>query len=112
MCVSQHAVDERRGAPRSLYKQHTFTRKTADRKKEKNVKKMGNNDEPHATGSDDGGAVVEEDAVPPSFSPPPAAAAPVTFNTTVTASNVPTVLSKLRKWGDYASYGDPVKPSR
>lgn len=34
------------------------------------------------------------------------------LNTTFTDDNVPTVLSKLRKWGDYASYGDPVIPSR
>ena len=72
---------------------------------------MGTDDEPqHATG-DGGVAVVEEDAVPSSSSPT-SAAAQVILNTTVTASNVPTVLSKLRKWGDYASYGDPVKPSR
>jgi mRNA-capping enzyme len=30
----------------------------------------------------------------------------------VSATNVPTVLSKLQKWGDYASYGEPVAPSR
>ena len=34
------------------------------------------------------------------------------FNTAVTENNVPTVLSKLQKWGDYASYGEPVAPSR
>ena len=34
------------------------------------------------------------------------------FNTAVTKNNVPTVLSKLQKWGDYASYGEPVAPSR
>ena len=34
------------------------------------------------------------------------------LNTTVMATNVPTVLSKLQKWGDYASYGEPVKPSK
>ena len=33
------------------------------------------------------------------------------FNTAVTADNVPTVLSKLQKWGDYESYGTPVGPS-
>ena len=34
------------------------------------------------------------------------------FNTAVTADNVPTVLSKLQKWGDYESYGEPVFPSK
>ena len=34
------------------------------------------------------------------------------FNTRVTDTNVPTVLSKLQKWGDYESYGEPVGPSR
>ena len=34
------------------------------------------------------------------------------FNTAVTENNVPTVLSKLQKWGDYSSYGEPVAPSR
>ena len=32
----------------------------------------------------------------------------VVFNTTVTENNVPTVLSKLQKWGDYASFGEPA----
>jgi hypothetical protein len=36
----------------------------------------------------------------------------VVFNTAVTENNVPTVLSKLQKWGDYASFGEPVVPSR
>ena len=34
------------------------------------------------------------------------------FNTQLTDTNVPTVLSKLQKWGDYESYGEPVGPSR
>lgn len=33
------------------------------------------------------------------------------FNTVVTKDNVPTVLSKLQKWGDYESYGEPVGTS-
>lgn len=36
----------------------------------------------------------------------------VKINTTFSATNVPTVLSKLQKWGDYASFGTPVEPSR
>jgi hypothetical protein len=27
-------------------------------------------------------------------------------------THVPTVLTKLQKWGDYASFGEPVGPSR
>ena len=34
------------------------------------------------------------------------------FNTAVTDTNVPTVLNKLQKWGDYASFGEPVAPSK
>jgi hypothetical protein len=30
----------------------------------------------------------------------------------LSATNVPTVLSKLRKWGDYASFGEPALPSK
>ena len=58
-------------------------------------------------GSSDKGEDTEVDAVtglPESFSG--------VFNTRVTDTNVPTVLSKLQKWGDYESYGEPVGPSR
>ena len=58
-------------------------------------------------GSSDKGEETEVDAVtglPVSFSG--------VFNTRVTDTNVPTVLSKLQKWGDYESYGEPVGPSR
>ena len=58
-------------------------------------------------GSSDKGEDTEVDAVtglPVSFSG--------VFNTRVTDTNVPTVLSKLQKWGDYESYGEPVGPSR
>jgi hypothetical protein len=31
---------------------------------------------------------------------------------TENSAHVPSVLSKLQKWGDYASFGEPVQPSR
>ena len=67
----------------------------------------GSSPGPGDGGSSDKGEDTEVDAVtglPVSFSG--------IFNTQVTDTNVPTVLSKLQKWGDYESYGEPVGPSR
>jgi hypothetical protein len=67
----------------------------------------GSSPGPGDGGSSDKGEDTDVDAVtglPVSFSG--------IFNTQVTDTNVPTVLSKLQKWGDYESYGEPVGPSR
>ena len=67
----------------------------------------GSSPGPDDGGSSDKGEDTEVDAVtglPVPFSG--------VFNTQVTDTNVPTVLSKLQKWGDYDSYGEPVGPSR
>ncbi|KAF8067198.1 pir-1 [Scenedesmus sp. PABB004] len=49
---------------------------------------------------------------PETFEPDAAPAGEPRAGAAVDASHVPTVLTKLRKWGDYAAFGEPVAPSR